>query len=148
VSGAVVAVDHGENKTGFAGCDALRIATRALPVERAAGDSEELLERVDAEIAERGASTVVIGLPIRASGEEGVRAGAIRAFAARVARAHPRLQVLLLDEALTSKAADDAMRDAGIPRDERRHWRDSYAALVLLEDWLSDGGTRGETVES
>ena len=51
-----------------------------------------------------------------------------------------------LDEALTSKAADERMREAGLPRDERRAWRDSYAALVLLEDWLSDGGVRGERV--
>ncbi|MEO0650716.1 MAG: Holliday junction resolvase RuvX [Planctomycetota bacterium] len=144
---AAVAVDHGAKKTGLAACDALRISARALPVARVAGDAAELVERVAAEVDERSAASVVIGLPIRASGEEGERAPAIRAFAAQVARACPRATVVLVDEALTSKAADERMRDADVPRDERKDWRDSYAALVLLEDWLSDGGVRGERVE-
>lgn len=144
---AAVAVDHGARKTGLAACDALRITARALPVARAAGDSPELVRRVVAEVEERSAATLVVGLPLRSSGEEGGRCPAIRAFAAELARACPRAAVVLLDEALTSKAADERMREAGVPRDERKDWRDSYAALVLLEDWLSDGGIRGERVD-
>jgi putative Holliday junction resolvase len=144
---AVVAVDHGSRKTGLAACDATRVAIGPLAVERTDGAAPELVERVASEVAERDARTVLVGLPIRSDGREGDRGPAIRSFAREVATRCPAVRVLLVDEALTSKAADERMRDAGVPRDRRGDWRDSYAALVLLEDWLSDGGSRGEPVD-
>lgn len=113
---------------------------------RAEGDSKALVEAV-AELAhERDARTVLVGLPTLASGDEGQRAAPTRAFAGRVAAALEGCDVVLYDESLTTKAAEERMRDDGVPRDERRDLRDSYAALILLEDWLEGGGDGGERI--
>lgn len=140
----MLAVDHGAGKTGFAACDALRITARALEPQRLDGDSDALVEATLALARERDARTVLVGLPLRASGDEGERAPAIRAFAARIAERAPQRAVVLYDESLTTKAAEERMRGDGVPPADRRRWRDSYAALILLEDWLADGGAGGE----
>jgi putative Holliday junction resolvase len=145
-SGAALALDLGQRKCGLARCDALRITTRALPVLRLGCGDPRLLAAVLDEVRESNPVAAVIGLPLRQDGSEGERAAPARAFAETLARACPGLAVLLLDESLTSKAADERMHRAGLARSERAQWRDSYAALVLLEDWLEDGGRRGERV--
>ncbi|WP_419195399.1 Holliday junction resolvase RuvX [Engelhardtia mirabilis] len=141
-------MDHGASKTGLAACDALRITTRVLETARLDGDAPGLVEHV-AELAdERDAATVLIGLPRLASGDEGARAVPTRAFAGRLASRLADRQVLLYDESLTTKAAEERMRDDDVPRERRRELRDSYAALVLLEDWLEGGGVGGERVRA
>ena len=43
------------------------------------------------------------------------------------------------DERLTTKAAEELLRDAQVPIARRRELRDSFSALVLLRDWLASG---------
>jgi len=95
---------------------------------------------------ERDVATLLIGLPRLRSGDEGPRAAPTRAFAARLFERFSDRDVVLYDESLTTKAAEERMRADDLPRDRRRELRDSYAALVLLEDWLEGGGLGGELV--
>ena len=54
---AVLAVDHGTKKTGFASTDALRTAEWPLECWHGPGDSEELIEHIATLVAERSAGT-------------------------------------------------------------------------------------------
>jgi len=138
-AGAVIAIDHGTKKSGFAVADALRITTEPLEPFRGPGDSAALLDHVAGLLAERDVSTLLVGLPRLASGDEGLRAADVRAFAARLAARFPGVDVVLHDEHLTTKAAEDLLREAGHRGLAARARRDSWSALVLLRDWLAAG---------
>ena len=82
-------------------------------------------------------STLLVGLPRLASGDEGPRAADVRAFAAKLAARFPGVEIVLHDEHLTTKAAEDLLREAGHRGPAARARRDSWSALVLLRDWLA-----------
>jgi len=135
----VLAIDHGTKRTGFAAVDALRIAAVPLDAFHGPGDGPELLAHVARLLAERTIGVLLVGLPRHADGSEGVRAAEVRAFALRLAARFPELAVVFHDEHLTTKAAEDLLRDAGTRRADWKGRRDSLSALVLLRDWLESG---------
>lgn len=137
--GAVLAIDHGEKKTGFAGADPLRIAVRPLSVWRGAGHSPELLAEIARQVHERDVRTVLVGWPVRADGGEGPRAKEVRAFCERLGAHLPALELFVHDERLSTRGAEDLLREAGIPRLRQRELRDAWSALVVLRDWIASG---------
>lgn len=138
----VLAIDHGTKRVGFAVVDALRIAPRALEGWRGAGGEEGLFRHVDGLLEDRDVSVLLIGLPVDMDGGEGPRAAEVRAFAKRIASRFPRMEVVLYDERLTTKAAEELLREIGADPEERRSRRDSFSALVILRDWLASGEPR------
>jgi len=111
--GGVLAIDFGEKKTGFAGADPLRIAVRALGVCRHGPDCEVLYDHVSSLLAERDVDTLLVGRPLHMDGTVGERARAAGAFATELARRFSAARLVLYDERLTSKAAEDLLREAG-----------------------------------
>jgi putative Holliday junction resolvase len=138
--GGVLAIDHGTKRSGFAWVDALRIAP--VPLDAFEGSAAALAEHVARLLAERDARVVLVGLPQHMQGGEGARAAEVRAFARELATRHPALEVVLHDERLTTKAAEELLREADVPRRDRRRLKDSLAALVLLRDWIEAGEPR------
>ena len=136
---SALAIDHGERRCGFAVADPLRLATTLLAAWREGGNAPTLFEHIGALLAERDVGTFVIGLPYNMDGSEGSRARDVRAFAAQLEARHPRIALVFVDERLSTKAAEDLMRDAQIPPRERKQHKDSFAALVLLRDWIAAG---------
>jgi putative holliday junction resolvase len=138
----VLAIDHGEKRTGFAVADAMRIAANPLPGWRGPGGEAGLLGYIEELLSERSVSVLLVGLPLNMDGSDGPRTSAVRAFAARLAARFPELEVVLYDERLTTKAAEELMRESGVPRSKRKEQRDSTSALVLLRDWIASGEPR------
>lgn len=135
----VLAVDHGTKRTGFASVDALRIAAVPLDAYHGSGSGPELLDHIARMLDERTVGILLVGLPRHADGSEGVRADEVRRFARSLVARFTRLDVVLHDEHLTTKAAEDLLRDAGTRRTDWKGRRDSLSALVLLRDWLDSG---------
>jgi len=138
--GAVLAIDWGERKCGFAVTDALRIVRSPLGVFRHDGREEVLLAHLDGLLAERQVSTLVVGAPLHADGRAGAAAARVREFVSVLARRHPELEIREWDEHLTTKEAEARLRDLGRTGREIRAERDAWSALVLLEDWLASQG--------
>ena len=139
---SVLAIDPGAAKTGFAVTDRLRIAWHALAMQRVGSDSVELLDHVDALVQERDVEVLLVGLPLHMDGREGERAKAARALAERLRERFPRLDVVSYDERLTTKEAEGRLRELGYRGKEIAARKDSWAALVLLEDWVRSGEPR------
>lgn len=142
--GCIVAIDHGTKKTGFALADALRILTEPLDICYAAGDSPKLYAHIVGLCTERDVERLVIGLPKNMDDSEGPRAEAVRVFgvelAAAIAAAKlPVPEVTYWDERLSTKEADALLVDAGFTGKHRKARRDSWAALVILRDYLAAG---------
>jgi putative Holliday junction resolvase len=140
--GGVLAIDHGTKRAGFAVVDELRIAARALDTWRGPGSESALFDHIDRLLAERDVSVLLVGLPLHMDGGEGARAAEVRAFAGRLAARFSELEVVLHDERLSTKAAEDLLRETDLRADERRARRDSFSALVILRDWIAAGEPR------
>ena len=140
--GGVLAIDPGTKKTGFAVADALRISSQPLDVCAAGEADPALLRHIEALLAERDISVLLVGLPLGPDGGEGQRARAVRVFLGRLVERFPGREVVAWNETLTTKEAELQLREAGYRGAAARERRDSWSALVLLRDWLDSGEPR------
>lgn len=120
----------------------MRIAANALDAWRGPGGEPALFTHIESLLADRDVEVLLVGHPLRMGGEEGSRASEVRAFAARLARRFPAQEVVLHDERLTTKAAEELLRETDLGPKERRSRRDSFSALVILRDWIAAGEPR------
>lgn len=138
--GSVLAIDHGTKRTGFAVTDGLRIATTVLETCQAGGLAPELLDHIDALFEERDIRVFLVGMPTNMDGTEGPRATEVREFIHALRKRFPRIALATQDERLSSKEAEELMREAGHAPKDRRALRDGFSALVILRDWLRSRG--------
>lgn len=146
----------GSVRVGLAASDpdglvATPVATLARdtdPVD--AGDLPGDLADIVAEVAERDAAVVYVGLPRHLSGDEGAAAQAARAYAGALAQAVAPVGVRMVDERMSTITAHQALHASG--RSGRRHRAvvDQAAAVVILQTALdaerSSGRRPGERV--
>src|SRR5690242_21329122 len=90
-------------------------------------------------IREYDVKEIVVGLPLRMSGAEGVQAEKIHAFADDL-RKHFKLPVHLWDERLTSAEANRLLREAELSIEKRGKAVDRMAAILILQGWMDQRG--------
>ncbi|MFC0863903.1 Holliday junction resolvase RuvX [Sphaerimonospora cavernae] len=132
--GARIGVDVGTVRIGVARSDPSGLlATPVETVRRGRGD----LDRIAEIVAEHEAIEVIVGLPTSLSGRESHAAAAAREFAARLAArlaaAIGRASVRLVDERLTTVAAQRGLRSSGVRSRDQRGVIDQAAAVILLQ---------------
>ncbi len=132
----VLCIDLGTKKHGFATADRTRLATQPLEALRAAPTSEAFFQHIEALLAEREVGTLLLGLPRNADGSEGPQCVLVRKCAQELSKRFPMLRIELHDEHLTTKAAQDWLVESELTKQDRKRWRDSAAALLILRDWL------------
>lgn len=127
-------MDYGQRRNGFAvGDDCVRLATPVAVVEARSDHARlaELAKMIDSQ----GPDALVIGLPLNMDDSEGPAAKNVRAFADQAAGRFD-LPVHLVDERLTSFAADQRLRERDLTRRGRKQRRDALAAAVILETFF------------
>jgi putative holliday junction resolvase len=135
-----MAVDPGSLRVGVAVSDPTATIAQPLavvPAEPAA----TLVERLVALAREQEAERLVVGLPRRLDGGQGPEARAARTLAQDLRRA-AGLPVTLVDERLTSVAAERSLLASGASRARRRQLSDQVAAALILQSYL-DAERRG-----
>lgn len=130
----VLAVDFGLKRVGLAVSDpggsmAFPLAT----IERQGRD--ELFARLVALVAQEGVELVVVGWPAPAEGRDSLTARQAENFAASLAR-RVSVPVLMMDETLSSEAALDDLRAAGVKASRRKAVLDQQAAVLILRSYL------------
>ena len=139
---AVIAIDHGEKKTGFALADALRIVVTPLEQVDFGGVQDELFVHIGALLGERDVDTLLVGMPLHMDGTPSGRAKEVEVFVERVRAHFPEVAIVTWDERLTTKEAESLLAEAGYRGRDAKSRRDSWSALVLLRDWLASGEPR------
>ena len=134
----VLAVDPGSKRVGIAVSDPTGTIAQALPTV-AAEPHDTLPSRLAALAKEKDAARIVVGLPRRMDGSFGPEANAARELAAAL-RDASGLPVELVDERLTTAAAERAMISGGVRRAKRRLAIDGVAAALLLQSHLDRNG--------
>jgi putative holliday junction resolvase len=121
----VLALDYGSARCGCAVSDPTGTLATPLPAV-ARPDTPEGMDRIARMVDEHEAATVLVGLPVSLSGEEGPQAQAVRDFVARVSE-RVNVPVRTWDERFTTKLAQAT---------PGRSSEDSRAAAHLLQGYL------------
>ena len=135
-SGRILGLDVGSRRIGVAVSDPLGITAQGLDTlqRRNKRHDYEHLARV---IREYDVREIVVGLPLRMSGEEGVQAEKMQVFAEDL-RKHFRLPVHLFDERLTSAEANRLLRATELSIEKRGKAVDRMAAVLILQAWMEN----------
>jgi putative Holliday junction resolvase len=130
----VLAFDFGEQRIGVAVGDlGLRIAHPLSTV--AAEDNATRFSALGKLIAEWRPARLVVGLPMHADGTEHVTSRLARRFAQRL-EGRFGVPVALVDERLTSKAAESRLRESGMRSRDIGAAIDAAAACEILQAWF------------
>ena len=131
----VLAIDLGTKNIGTAVSDALGITVR--PVETIARSADERdIARLKFLVEDLEAESVVVGLPLRLDGSAGDAAQTVMRFVEKL-KARLDVSVFTQDERLTSYEAERMMIERGYTASERRARSDEFAAMIILQDFLS-----------
>jgi putative Holliday junction resolvase len=133
-SGRILGLDVGSRRIGIAVSDPLGITAQGLDTlhRRNKRADFEQLARV---IREYSVREVVVGLPLRMSGEEGIQAEKMQSFAAEL-RKRFGLPVHMWDERLTSVEANRLLRESDLSIEKRGKAVDRMAAVLILQGWM------------
>ncbi len=137
----ILAVDPGSKQVGLALSDPTETIATALSTLPAT-PADTLAERIASVAAAQSAERIIIGLPLRLDGSRGPEAAAAERLAAAVRKASG-LPVQMVDERLTTAAAERSLIDGGVRREKRRASIDRVAAVILLQGHL-DGLRRSK----
>jgi putative Holliday junction resolvase len=131
----VLAVDWGTRRVGLAVSDPSRRVARPLPTLHVRAP-EDAAAGVAEAAARESADTILIGLPLRYSGEEGESARRARDLGRSLTERG--FTVLYRDERSSSEEARARLRERGESRPSSERV-DQFAALLLLQDFLDAG---------
>jgi putative Holliday junction resolvase len=133
-AGTVLAFDFGTQRIGVAvGETHTRLAHPLVTI--AAPRHEETMRAIAALIEEWRPGLLVVGLPVHADGVPHAVTERARRFARHLERRFA-LPVEFCDERFTTQAANEALRESGARKRERKLARDSVAAQIFLQDYL------------
>ena len=135
VKGRLLSLDLGTKRVGVAISDELQQTVKTLaPLART---NWKMLHRQISDLRHSfDAQGVVIGLPLNLDGTEGDAAREARRIARNLSLSLD-IPVHLQDERLTSHAAEESLRDAGVSGAELIARLDSEAAALILRDFIS-----------
>lgn len=133
----IMALDVGEKRIGVAVSDPLGITAQGLEVITVTGT--EMLERINCLCREYAISKIIVGLPLSLNGTRGLTCQAVEEYARQISEA-TGLPVELVDERLTTRAAERMLLSAGTSRKKRKAVKDKLAAVLILETYLARTG--------
>lgn len=130
----VLGLDVGARRIGLAVSDPLGITAQGLETLHRKNKKHDFayLHHV---IREYAVKEIVVGLPLRMSGIEGIQAEKIQLFAQDL-RKHFKIPVHLWDERLTSAEANRLLRGTDLSIEKRGQAVDRMAAVLILQGWM------------
>ena len=130
----ILGLDIGARRIGVAISDPLGITAQGLETLHRKNKKYDLqfLNRI---IREYDVKEIVVGLPLRMSGAEGIQTEKIHAFADDL-RKRFDLPVHFWDERLTSAEANRLLRETDLSIEKRGKAVDRMAAILILQGWM------------
>jgi len=131
----VLALDYGTKRIGVALSDELGWTAQPLETfeRRTLGHD---IAHVASLVKTHAVGEVVLGFPLQLDGREGPAIQAMRNFAVHLEQGLP-VPLVLWDERLTTKAAEDLLIAADVSRKKRKGAVDRVAAAILLQSYLA-----------
>ncbi len=133
--GRILAIDYGTKRTGIAVTDPLRIIANGIETV----PTHTLQQWLARYFAAEQVDIVVVGKPTRMDGKPSETMIHIETFVAALRTRYPGKQIVLHDERFTSRLAQRAMIDGGVPKMARRNKAmvDTVSAAIILQDYMN-----------
>ncbi len=130
--GRIAAIDYGLKRIGIALSDSGKRV--ALPVGTVEG-GKKAIQNIAKALPLKEVEQIAIGLPLLMNGKRGDMAEAVERFGKALEEALG-IQVVFVDERLSSKMADAGLREISLNRKKRTEKIDTVAATMLLQTYL------------
>ncbi len=132
----IMAIDYGSKAIGVAISDELRLTVRPLTTLRRNKQSRnQIISQLQNLIEENEIAKLVVGLPLSLDGSFGDAAERVRIFISELKKTIS-IPIIEQDERLTSREAEEVMRELGFDLRKRKEKSDEYAAAIILQDYL------------
>ena len=130
-------MDFGAKTVGVAISDPLLVTAQGIEIIRRKDENKlrQTLARIEELILAYQVEEIVLGLPKNMTDTLGARVELTNEFKEKLER-RTGLPVHMWDERLTTVAADKAMMEAGIRRENRKEYVDKIAAVFILQGYL------------
>jgi putative Holliday junction resolvase len=126
-------IDLGEARVGVAVSDDLGML--AHPLETISVKTTDVKKRILTLAAERGAQTIIVGMPRNMDGTYGPAATKAKDFIEAL-RSSTEIKIIGWDERLTTVSAQRSLHEAGKNTKKQRPIIDQVAAQIILQGWL------------
>lgn len=138
----MMGMDVGSKTIGVAVSDPLGITAQGLETIRRQNKRLDF-EKIEKIIREYQVGEIVVGLPLRMSGQQGVQAEKMQVFAAELGKRF-QLPVHLWDERLTSAQANRVLRETEMSIKRRGEVVDRMAAVLILQSFMESRTARAD----
>ena len=132
----ILGIDLGRRTVGIAISDEKEIIASPVNTFRIReNDLQGALDCVKMTIEEYGVQKIVLGLPKNMNGTIGPQAEYCLEFQ-KMLESETKLEVIMIDERMTSIMANNLMIDADLSRNKRKQNVDKLAASIILQSYL------------
>ncbi|NLK98566.1 Holliday junction resolvase RuvX [Defluviitalea saccharophila] len=133
----IMGMDYGEKTIGIAVSDPFGWTAQGVEIIRRKDENnlKESMERIKVLIDQYNVEKIVLGLPKNMNNTLGPRAEKTLAFKEKLEKQFS-LEVILWDERLSTKAAENILLEADISRNKRKKVIDKMAAVYILQGYL------------
>ena len=130
----LLGLDIGDKYIGIAVSDTLGITAQGYRTYKK-GTREDDLRFFGDVITQFNVKTIVAGLPKDMQGRETAQARKTRNYCGFLSNRFD-VDVVYIDERLTSKASEDTLIAGGVRRENRKKYVDKQAAVLILQSYL------------
>lgn len=133
----ILGLDYGSKTIGVAMCDPLGITAQPFEtiVRKDENKLRKSLARIEAIVSEYNVEKIVLGLPLNMNDTIGERAEKTLEFKEMLQR-RTELEIIMWDERLTTKEAEDVLIESNVRREDRKKYIDQIAATFILEGYM------------
>ena len=133
----ILGLDLGTTTLGIARTDSLGIAAHGVETFRfEVGNFKKAREHVIEICQKEGIKTIVLGMPLYASGDESPHTKSCLRFKEDLLKLDPTLIIEMVDESYSTIEADEKLKVTGLSYEKRKEIIDEMAAVVILERYL------------
>ena len=133
-TGRILAIDYGSRRMGLAVSDLLGITAQGIDTLQRRNKRTDFA-RLGGIIRQYNVQEIVLGYPLRMSGEAGTQSQKVAEFAEEL-RQRFGLPVHLWDERLTSAEANRLLKEAELSIQKRAQAVDRMADVLILQSFL------------
>lgn len=144
----IMGLDFGSKTVGVAVSDPLMVTAQGIEIIRRKEENKlrQTYARIEELVKEYDVEYIVLGYPKNMNNTIGERAEKTEDFMANLKR-RTGLEVVLWDERLTTVAADRAMIEGGLRREERKEYVDMIAAVFILQGYMDSLAIKNRLAE-
>lgn len=133
----ILGIDYGQARTGIALTDPLNITAQGLETIHCEGSDKVILKRLDEILEQYDIDTIVVGLPYNMNGTKSERTEITEKFIHKLKCKYNKLQIVTIDERLTTVAAHKTMNFLDVNKYKKRNIVDTISAVYILETYLN-----------